>query len=324
MSICARAISTQHALAGARMEPKVRERRLMFGSKRGEAPHGAPELPFATSDGKIIRQPKVGPPKEKFLWWDSSQHRKLVSNLKKTAAIYIAVFLVAWIGYLYGTDSGWIDPYDEDTLNLMFLLSFASIAATATGLYVHYNVLYGEFLNSLAADKVNELEDEEKRLANESKDGNFKLTTLWLVTQKRINVYHNIATNQAESSFRVGRIVSLVGFLAVVALGVLAAFATNGTAAIAASVVGVAAAGMSGYIGATFMKAQAEASTQLRQFFLQPVETARLLALERLVETLEPEHRTQAVMEIVKTMGPQQDPAADTAWVLQRLNPNGK
>lgn len=61
---------------------------------------------------------------------------------------------------------------------------------------------------------------------------------------------------------------------------------------------------MSGYIGATFMKAQAESSKQLRQFFLQPVEFSRLLGVERLINTLPVEQRSAAVQNVVRTMMP--------------------
>lgn len=151
---------------------------------------------------------------------------------------------------------------------------------------------------------LRELHAEEGKLADNSEDGQLDLPGLWAATQKRIDVYHGIATSQAQRSFRVAQIAAIAGFGAVLLLGVLATFATNGTAAIAAAVVGVAGAAMSGYIGATFMKAQAESSKQLRQFFLQPVEFSRMLGAERLINTLPIEQRSAAVQDVVRTMMP--------------------
>ncbi len=74
-----------------------------------------------------------------------------------------------------------------------------------------------------------------------------------------------------------------VGFMVVLILGIVAALAGDGTAALAAGAVGVAGAAMSAFIGATYIKAQSMASEQLKQFFVQPVEFARLLAAERLL-----------------------------------------
>ena len=126
--------------------------------------------------------------------------------------------------------------------------------------------------------------------------------SIWAVTQKRINYYHRIATNQARNSFISSQIATVVGFVIIVVFGVIAAQATSPAAAISAGAVGVVGGGLSAYIGSTFMKAQSEATAQLRQFFLQPVEFARLLGAERLIESLEPEERAQAVHRIVQGM----------------------
>lgn len=130
------------------------------------------------------------------------------------------------------------------------------------------------------------------------------LAVLWSATDDRIRAYHTLATNQARSSFRIAQTVMIVGFVAVITLGMVAAFAPNGTAAIAASVVAVSAAALSGFVGATFMKSQSEASSQLREFFLQPVESARLLGAERLLKTLDgdPERKARAVETMVTAM----------------------
>jgi len=151
---------------------------------------------------------------------------------------------------------------------------------------------------------VRDLQAEETQLVNRDRDEGKKtdLGSLWAITQKRIDLYHSIATGQARDSFRVGQIAAIAGFVAVLTLGVLAAFTNSSTGAIAASIIAVAGAGMSGYIGATFMKAQAEASKQLRQFFLQPVEFSRMLGVERLLVELPEDQRSEAVQQIIRSM----------------------
>lgn len=150
---------------------------------------------------------------------------------------------------------------------------------------------------------VSDLQEEERALA-QSEDGKTDLASLWAITQKRIDLYHSIATTQAQNSFRVGQMAAVAGFGSIIALGALAAFTKSGTGAIAASVIGVAGAAMSGYIGATFMRAQAEASAQLRAFFLQPVEFSRMLGVERLLDDLTDSDRAAAVMHIITSMMP--------------------
>lgn len=149
---------------------------------------------------------------------------------------------------------------------------------------------------------VENLQRRERKLAEEAKNGQLDLASLWAANQERIDTYHEIATSQADSSFKVGQWAMIAGFGVVVVLGFVAAFAKDGTASIAASVAGVAGAALSAYIGSTFMKAQTEASKQLSQFFLQPVEFARLLGAERLLETLDKSERTVAVQRVIETI----------------------
>ena len=60
--------------------------------------------------------------------------------------------------------------------------------------------------------------------------------------------------------------------------------------------------GLSAYISSTFMKAQAEASAQLREFFFQPVEFARVLAAERLLEGMEEVDRSKTRSTMIAAM----------------------
>jgi hypothetical protein len=142
------------------------------------------------------------------------------------------------------------------------------------------------------------LSDEENKLAENGTD----FDTLWKITQRRIRYYHEIATGQARSSFRNGQIAAYTGFAVVIGVAAIAGFTSNGTGAIAASVIGVAGAGLSAYIGSTFMRAQAAASESLREYFLQPVEFSRVLAAERLIETLPEDQRSEHVGTVIRAM----------------------
>lgn len=144
------------------------------------------------------------------------------------------------------------------------------------------------------------LETSEQNLGHET---NTDFGTLWAVTQQRINLYHRIATTQATRSFVSSQVATGAGFTLLIVFGFIASQATSPTAAISAGAVGVVGGGLSAYIGATFMKSQSEATAQLRQFFLQPVEFARVLGAERLIETLDDKNqKAEAVQRIVSSM----------------------
>lgn len=122
---------------------------------------------------------------------------------------------------------------------------------------------------------------------------------LWDLTQKRINAYHKIATGQSKASFVSTQFVTYVGFALIVLVGFIAARATTTAGAVSAGAVGVIGGGLSAYISATAMKTQSEANQQLREFFFQPVEFARMLAAERLLEAIHDEaerSRTRSTM----------------------------
>lgn len=142
----------------------------------------------------------------------------------------------------------------------------------------------------------------ETAAADELKVSSPDFGTLWSVTQDRIDYYHQIATSQARRSFISSQIATGAGFVLIIVVGIIASQATSPIAAISAGAVGIVGGGLSAYIGATFMKSQAEASAQLRQFFMQPVEFSRILGAERLLENLEPEQRSEAVHQIIRSM----------------------
>jgi hypothetical protein len=195
--------------------------------------------------------------------------------------------------------------FSEDRIgNTLLFSSMLALFMALVWLVIHgfHRSARSIFRDRYFLGMVDDIEDKEGEAAVQAAGGKLELPELWAATQTRIGYYHEIATKQAEQSFRVGIAAAIAGFVAVIALGVVAAFAANGTAAIAASVVGVAGAAMSAYIGATFMKTQAQASNQLSKFFLQPVEFSRLLGAERLLQTLPTEQRAEAVSTIVRSI----------------------
>lgn len=150
-----------------------------------------------------------------------------------------------------------------------------------------------------------EIEQDENRVAQElNKTDQTDFGTLWVATQKRIGYYHRIATSQARNSFISSQLAIVAGFILLVVFGIIAAQATTAVGAISAGAVGVVGAALSAYIGATFMKAQSEASAQLREFFNQPVEFARLLGAERLIESMDEQHKSETVRQLVMSIMP--------------------
>lgn len=243
--------------------------------------------------------PSTGGPHFRLSWLASKEYKQYAKA--RQLAIFVAgpIILIAFVAcYTYPP----IAQLFLDTAAYLPLIGSVYAAAIVFMLvYGYQSAKKRTFRDRYVVEAASELEIEDKEVVDSAADGKLDLPSLWAANQTRINYYHDIATSQAEQSFRVGMWAAIGGFVAVVILGVVASW-HEGTAAIAASIVGVAGAAMSAYIGATFMKTQAQASNQLSKFFLQPVEFARLLGAERLLQTLPPEQRQEIVSTIVKGM----------------------
>ncbi|NEA23894.1 hypothetical protein [Actinomadura bangladeshensis] len=113
------------------------------------------------------------------------------------------------------------------------------------------------------------------------------LTALWEVTHSRLDYYHQIATGQADRSFRNAQRAMSIGFGLMVVFAALAAFLSrNAVASVVAGSLGAVSAGFAAYISRTFVRSQESAATHLRSYFNQPLEFSRYLAAERMLNSL--------------------------------------
>lgn len=233
---------------------------------------------------------------------ERAQHLQLG---KKINWIALLVFIVLLVAYYSGLRELLGDEHQVNFfLALVVSVILVPFIAIPAYLSIRETELRRQIRVRLQHEQTEQLQAEESQLARDAGGGPLALGTIWAATQKRIDHYHQVATTQAEDSFAIGKWAMIVGFVAVITIGVAVAFADNATTAIAAGIVGVSGAAMSGYIGATFLRAQAQAQAQLSQFFLQPVEFARLLGAERLLDRLAEEDRPLAVQQIIKSMAP--------------------
>ncbi|WP_239008890.1 hypothetical protein [Streptomyces sp. S8] len=139
--------------------------------------------------------------------------------------------------------------------------------------------------------------------------GTLGLPELWEATHARLDLYHQIATGQAKTSFRNAQIAMGAGFLLLVLFAGIAVWASTTAVAIVAGGLGAVSAALAGYVAKTFIRSQEAAATHLRSYFDQPLELSRYLAAERLVADgdLTQEQRGEILSALVQAMvaGPQ-------------------
>ncbi|MFD5940562.1 hypothetical protein [Streptomyces griseus] len=146
------------------------------------------------------------------------------------------------------------------------------------------------------------------------------LPELWEATHARLDLYHRIATSQAETSFRNAQRAMVAGFLLLILFAGIALWASTTAVAIVAGGLGAVSAALAGYVAKTFIRSQEAAATHLRSYFDQPLELSRYLAAERLVADgdLSQEQRGEILSALVQAMatGPQPPPAAPQSVVV--------
>ncbi|MFH9655406.1 hypothetical protein [Streptomyces sp. EN16] len=145
------------------------------------------------------------------------------------------------------------------------------------------------------------------------------LPELWEATHARLDLYHQIATGQARTSFRNAQIAMVAGFVLLILFAGIAVWASTTAVAIVAGGLGAVSAGLAGYVAKTFVRSQEAAATHLRSYFDQPLELSRYLAAERLVADgeLSQEQRGEILSALVQAMvaGPQPAPAPQSVVV---------
>ncbi|MER5298944.1 hypothetical protein ABT039_05705 [Streptomyces lasiicapitis] len=149
------------------------------------------------------------------------------------------------------------------------------------------------------------------------------LSRLWSLTHRRLDLYHEIATNQARRSFVSAQISMGVGFALLVLFVALALNVSSTTGAIVTGGLGAVSAALAGFISKTFVKSQQSAADHLKAYFDQPLEFSRYLAAERLLAdaSLSDEKRAEVVAVLVQTIaaGPGPNAPLDANGLAQQL-----
>jgi hypothetical protein len=149
--------------------------------------------------------------------------------------------------------------------------------------------------------------------------GPLELERLWVATQQRLDYYHQIATFQAETSFRNAQAAMIAGFLLVTISAVAATLARSTLGGVVAGILGGTGAAMAAYIGRTFVRAQETASEHLRSYFVQPLEISRVLAAVHLLDDVPAQQRqvtlTTIAQGIARLHGSDSSPQSDETAV---------
>lgn len=131
--------------------------------------------------------------------------------------------------------------------------------------------------------RLRQAEQQLAELLQQGQADRLALPVLWDITQKRLELYHTIATRQARRSFLTAQLAIVAGFLLLITFAALATQVHTTASAITTAALGAVSAALAGYISRTFIRSQESAATHLRAYFDQPLEFSKYLAAERLL-----------------------------------------
>jgi hypothetical protein len=259
------------------------------------------------ADEKLRREKEEA--RNRQAWRQSSEAAKA---RRRQFVMYVLVPLWVILGGILGSVFfSMTNPYPLDPAYTKSLKDGYIIAGCAIGLFfgLYASVLLGFAARAQARKEFNDrvllgeaqqaLKETEEEISG---DAQKDLIRLWSATQKRLDIYHKIATSQSERSFLYAQVAAGMGFLVVVAAALIAGISRSTAASIVAGVAGISGGGLAAYIGATFMKSQEMASTQLRAYFNQPLEFSRYLEAERLMHLIDQKDRTETVQSIIMSI----------------------
>ena len=150
--------------------------------------------------------------------------------------------------------------------------------------------------SSTAASSERTLADEvELKLADE-----LRMEELWSQAQKRLDLYHQLATSQSRVSFRVLMAVATMGLALLGFVVWRASMAETTAGALVSGGIGAAGAALATYIGRTFQSTYRDSTNRLTEYFSQPLELTRLLAAERLLHRLRATSSEEGVLMIIE------------------------
>jgi hypothetical protein len=117
-------------------------------------------------------------------------------------------------------------------------------------------------------------------------DPSLSLRGLWQSTSQRLDLYHDMVSEQARRSFKHAQYAVGAGFGILVLAVTVGALQGSASSTTLGALIGAIGAALGGYVGKTFLVMQSASISQLRSYFDQPVEFFGLLAAERLANSL--------------------------------------
>lgn len=242
-------------------------------------------------------------------WSESSEKKRWITGNLITVGIGASVCVASWSAFSFGPSGVQTSPTDA-FLNTLYTAVGVTALALAIS-HLRHKALFRLHTARYRTERLRaELRDAITDASGSTPDGadssqhedrtDLKLPGVWSVTQKRLDFYHSLATEQADKSFRDNRLATALGFTVLLGATVVAGVTASLGGAIAAGVIAAVGGALTAYLSKTFMRTHERASDQLQSYFGQPLAVSRYLAAERLLDQLHGDAKASAVRDIIR------------------------
>lgn len=272
---------------------------------------------MATDDPEILSE-RLERARHRQQWRESPERKSAVRTGQAAAGVISVVVVIAGVvayslafgiercgGGFYSSVEACNQARDQARLQqALLIMGFALLLGVL--LYAYFLWLLLIYKRRAFRDRAVIAEAERSLREAESDIGreleattSLDLSALWNVTHRRLDYYHQIATRQAETSFRNGQIAMVTGFVILAASLLLALIPKSVAASVVTGVLGTGAGALGAFISWTFLRSQENAANQLRGYFLQPLEFSRYLVAERLLDSLSDDKKAEGILTII-------------------------
>ena len=233
-------------------------------------------------------------------WRHSLEHHRAWRIGLACTGIGTLIMIIILLGYSL-TEKIDVTVPPTDTA-FYFASAFGVFLAGLFGAGIAIRSQHSRFLDMQLLRRYNELTEQQGEILEEEE---LRLNQLWRLSEDRLRVYHEIATKQANTSFRNAQWAITGGFIVVIAGSCAVFLAKNIATSVVVGTLGAVGAALSAYIGRTFLRLQENAASSLRSYFDQPREQFRYLAAERLLNHItDDQKKANAINEIIRSMAP--------------------
>lgn len=205
-------------------------------------------------------------------WEQSAERARVRSRRRMLLAVGGFLAAMAFLTYsqVWNNVKG---EYNTDLAAAAGVLALVGLGACVAG-WFQFQEAHADFLQQAQRQRVD--------AAIEQLQNSMELADLFRLNQRQIDAYHDLTKAQAAHSYRNSQLAMGIGFLVLVAGSVVAIMTRDDTAKIVVGALASMGAAISGYVGATFMRAHNESLAQLNFYFRQPLVNSYLLTAERL------------------------------------------